>query len=393
MRRKHIRDYRKKTPEELLAEIEQLKRGHWTIYIGSAPGVGKTYRMLQEAHDVKREGIDVVIGLIETHNRTETAALIKDLEVIPKRKIEYKGKVLKEMDVEAIIERKPDLVIVDELAHTNVPGSKNEKRHMDVEDILKEGINVMSAVNIQHFESVHDIVQHVTGVKVRERIPDRILDLASEVILIDVTPETLQKRLKEGKIYEKHKIQQALTHFFTKHNLAALRELALREVADDVDGRMERTNGLNGNHRPRGTNEKILVCIQHGKNAERLIRRGWRIASRLKADLFVLNVSRSTIENISAGKRAQIKQWKRFSAQFGAEFIFKIANQRHISETIANVATEKSITQIVLGQSARSRWEEIRKGSIVNTIMRHTDGIDIHIVSDEKSEILIRCSL
>lgn len=213
MRRKHIRVYRRKTPEELLAEIEQLKRGHWTIYIGSAPGVGKTYRMPQEAHDVKREGIDVVIGLIETHNRTETAALIKDLEVIPKRKIEYKGKVLKEMDVEAIIERKPDLVIVDELAHTNVPGSKNEKRHMDVEDILKEGINVMSAVNIQHFESVHDIVQHVTGVKVRERIPDRILDLASEVILIDVTPETLQKRLKEGKIYEKHKIQQALTHF------------------------------------------------------------------------------------------------------------------------------------------------------------------------------------
>ena len=345
MRRKHIRDYRRKTPDELLDEIEQLKRGHWTIYIGSAPGVGKTYRMLQEAHDVKREGIDVVIGLIETHNRTETAALIKDLEVIPKRKIEYKGKVLEEMDVEAIIERKPDLVIVDELAHTNVPGSKNEKRHTDVEEIL---------------------------------------ELWGEVVPVRITPETREERLEGGKIYEQHKIQQALTHFFTKHNLAALRELALREVADDVDDRMERTNGLNGNHRPRGTNEKILVCVQHRKNAERLIRRGWRIASRLKADLFVLNVSRSTMEKISAGKRDQIKQWKRLSAQFGAEFIFKIANQRHISETIAHVATEKNITQIVLGQSARSRWEEIRKGSIVNTIMRHTDGIDIHIVSDEK---------
>lgn len=214
--RKNSRDYRRKTPEELLAEIEQLKRGSWTIYIGSAPGVGKTYRMLQEAHDVKREGIDVVIGLVETHNRKETAALIRGLEVIPKRKIEYKGKTLEEMDAAAIIERKPDLVIIDELAHTNIPGSKNEKRYMDVEDILREGVNVLSAVNIQHIESVHDIVQQVTGVKVRERIPDRILDLANEVILIDVTPETLQKRLREGKIYEQHNIQQALTHFSQK---------------------------------------------------------------------------------------------------------------------------------------------------------------------------------
>lgn len=212
----NTRDYRRKTPGELLAEIEQLKRGHWTIYIGSAPGVGKTYRMLQEAHDLKREGIDAVIGLVETHHRKDTAALVKGLEVIPKRNISYKGITMGEIDVDAIINRKPDLVLVDELAHTNVPGSKNEKRYMDVEDILQEGINVLSAVNIQHIESVHDIVQHVTGVKVRERIPDRVLELANEVILIDVTPETLQKRLQEGKVYEKHKIQQALTHFLRK---------------------------------------------------------------------------------------------------------------------------------------------------------------------------------
>ncbi|NPC93443.1 universal stress protein [Bacillus sp. WMMC1349] len=374
-------NYRRKKPEEILAEIEQLKRGHWTIYIGSAPGVGKTYRMLQEAHDLKREGIDVVIGLIETHNRKDTAALIKDLEIIPMKKIDYKGKQLEEMDVNAIKTRKPDLVIVDELAHTNIPGSKNEKRYMDVEDILKEGIHVLSAVNIQHVESVRDIVQHVTGVKVRERIPDRILDLANEVILIDVTPETLQKRLKDGKVYEKHKIQQALSHFFTKNNLAALRELALREVADDVDDRLER---INGNSRPRGTNEKILVCVQHGKNAEKLIRRGWRIASRLKADLFVLNVSRKPKEKMTAAERNKIKQWKRLCAQFEAEFIFKLARSRYISDTITAIAKQKNITQIVLGQSARSRWEEIRKGSIVNTIMRQTDGIDIHIVADDK---------
>ncbi|WPP35272.1 KdpD-like non-kinase potassium sensor [Bacillus sonorensis] len=383
--RKNSRDYRRKTPEELLAEIEQLKRGSWTIYIGSAPGVGKTYRMLQEAHDVKREGIDVVIGLVETHNRKETAALIRGLEVIPKRKIEYKGKTLEEMDAAAIIERKPDLVIIDELAHTNIPGSKNEKRYMDVEDILREGVNVLSAVNIQHIESVHDIVQQVTGVKVRERIPDRILDLANEVILIEVTPETLQKRLREGKIYEQHNIQQALTHFFTKNNLAALRELALREVADDVDDRIERLNRQNGYSRPRGTNEKILVCVQHGKNAEKLIRRGWRIANRLKAELFVLHVSRKAKDQMTANERHKIQQWERLCGQFGAGFIFLPSNDRRISEAITGVAKQNNITQIVLGQSARSRWEEIWKGSIVNSMMRHTDGIDIHIVSDDKT--------
>ncbi|MEC1502752.1 KdpD-like non-kinase potassium sensor [Bacillus sonorensis] len=383
--RKNSRTYRRKTPEELLAEIEQLKRGSWTIYIGSAPGVGKTYRMLQEAHDVKREGIDVVIGLVETHNRKETAALIRGLEVIPKRKIEYKGKTLEEMDAAAIIERKPDLVIIDELAHTNIPGSKNEKRYMDVEDILREGVNVLSAVNIQHIESVHDIVQQVTGVKVRERIPDRILDLANEVILIDVTPETLQKRLREGKIYEQHNIQQALTHFFTKNNLAALRELALREVADDVDDRIERLNRQNGYSRPRGTNEKILVCVQHGKNAEKLIRRGWRIANRLKAELFVLHVSRKAKDQMTANERHKIQQWERLCGQFGAGFIFLPSNDRRISEAITGVAKQNNITQIVLGQSARSRWEEIWKGSIVNSMMRHTDGIDIHIVSDDKT--------
>ncbi|MEC1354782.1 KdpD-like non-kinase potassium sensor [Bacillus sonorensis] len=383
--RKNSRAYRRKTPEELLAEIEQLKRGSWTIYIGSAPGVGKTYRMLQEAHDVKREGIDVVIGLVERHNRKETAALIRGLEVIPKRKIEYKGKTLEEMDAAAIIERKPDLVIIDELAHTNIPGSKNEKRYMDVEDILREGVNVLSAVNIQHIESVHDIVQQVTGVKVRERIPDRILDLANEVILIDVTPETLQKRLREGKIYEQHNIQQALTHFFTKNNLAALRELALREVADDVDDRIERLNRQNGYSRPRGTNEKILVCVQHGKNAEKLIRRGWRIANRLKAELFVLHVSRKAKDQMTANERHKIQQWERLCGQFGAGFIFLPSNDRRISEAITGVAKQNNITQIVLGQSARSRWEEIWKGSIVNSMMRHTDGIDIHIVSDDKT--------
>ncbi|MGC4379248.1 sensor histidine kinase KdpD, partial [Fictibacillus sp. Mic-4] len=205
-------EYRRKTPEEILQEIERLKRGRLKVYIGSAPGVGKTYRMLQEAHELKTEGIDVVIGLIETHNRKETADLIGDLEIVPKKKIEYKGRILEEMDTEAIIERAPELVLVDELAHTNVPTSPREKRYMDVEEILKAGIHVLSAVNIQHLESLHDIVEQITGVKVRERIPDSFLHMAREIILVDVTPEILRKRLREGKIYHPSKIEQALTH-------------------------------------------------------------------------------------------------------------------------------------------------------------------------------------
>lgn len=276
--------FRRKTPEEILQEIERLNKGKLKLYIGSAPGVGKTYRMLLEAHDLRNEGIDVVIGFIETHNRHETEKLIQNLEIVPLKDISYKGKIFKELNLEKIIERNPDVVIIDELAHTNVPGSSNEKRYADVQEILTYGINVISAVNIQHLESLHDIVQQITGVQVRERIPDFILNSAHEVILVDVTPELLQKRLKEGKIYTANKIDQALQNFFTKWNLSALRELSLREVANDVDEKAEKENFI-----PHGTSEKILVCIQNDLNAEKLIRRGWRIASRLKSALYIFH--------------------------------------------------------------------------------------------------------
>ncbi len=371
-------DYRRKTPEEILIEIERLKRGKWTLYIGAAPGVGKTYRMLQEAHELKKEGVDVVIGLVETHGRTETKALIGHLEEIPLKQLSYKDRTFYEMDTEGIIERNPELVIIDELAHTNVPGSKHKKRCMDVEDILSHGISVLSAVNIQHFESVHDIVQQITGVNVRERIPDRVLEIANEVILIDVTPETLQKRLRDGKIYHSSKIEQALSHFFSQNNLGALRELALREVANNVDDKMNA-----GDHPPaKGTNEKILVCIQYDRNAERLIRRGWRIASRLKAQLVVLNVTMKTIQEMNKQERNRLKEWERLCRQFDAHFVIEQMGGRKIPKVITDVAIENKITQIILGQSARSRWEEITKGSIVNNIMRYTDVIDIHIVAD-----------
>ena len=377
-------EYRKKTPEEILEEIERLKRGRLKVYIGSAPGVGKTYRMLQEAHELKAEGLDVVIGLIETHNRKETEDLIGDLEIVPKKNIDYKGRLLEEMDTEAIIKRAPDLVLINELAHTNVPFSQRNKRYMDVEEILKSGINVLSAVNIQHLESLHDIVQQITGVQVRERIPDSFLHMAHEIILVDVTPEILRKRLSEGKIYHPSKIEQALNNFFTASNLGALRELSLREVANDVDERVEKANEKNGKNKPSGINEKIMVCVQHGSNAERLIRRGWRIANRLKTELIILHVTNEVSMKRSTENRKKIQDWKRLAIQFNARFIIEQIKKRHIAKAITDVAKEHDVTQIILGQSARSRWEEIRKGSIVNMIMRYTTGVDIHIVSDQQ---------
>ncbi|WP_203363623.1 KdpD-like non-kinase potassium sensor [Bacillus sp. REN10] len=372
------RKYRRKTPEEILAEIERLKRGKLKVYIGSAPGVGKTYRMLEEAHELKREGIDVVIGLIETHQRQETEQLVTGLEIIPKKTILYKGRTLEEMNKDAIIERTPEVVLIDELAHSNVPTSSNEKRYMDIEEILQHGIHVISAVNIQHLESVHDIVEQITGVKVRERIPDRFLHQADEIILVDVSPELLIKRLKEGKIYHSSKIEQSLNHFFTKGNLGALRELSLRELADDVDDR------LGYNQSPTGINEVIMVCVQNNQSAEKLIRRGWRIASRLKTKLIILHISREASMNRKPDERKKIKEWKKLATQFNAHFIVEPLNKRNIATAITDVAIKNNVTQLILGQSARSRWEELIKGSIVDHIMRHSHEMDIHIVSCSK---------
>lgn len=373
--------FRRKTPEELLDEIAQSKRGKLKLYVGAAPGVGKTYKMLQDAQDLKKEGVDIVIGLIETHGRNETEAQMGELEQVPLKAINYKGKQFYELNVDKIITRKPEIVLVDELAHTNIKGSLNPKRYMDVEDLLQAGINVFSAVNIQHLESVNDIVQQISGIKVRERLPDTFIQKANEIQLIDVTPETLRKRLKEGKIYAPVKIEQSLNNFFTTAKLSALRELALREVADDVDVRIEQISGdmING---PIGVHEKILVCVHYGPTAEKLIRRGWRMAHRLKAELFILNVSSENSHMIRLEREQKLEQWKLLAEQFNAAFIVEKQGKRKPAEVIIQIANKHHITQILLGQSARTRWEEIRKGSIVNMIMRETSNIDIHIVAD-----------
>ncbi|MEI4831201.1 KdpD-like non-kinase potassium sensor [Bacillus sp. FJAT-53711] len=371
--------FQRRTPEEYLEYIRQLNRGKLKLYVGAAPGVGKSYKMLFDAREMRKEGIDVVIGLIETHGRKETDDAIADLEAVPLKEIEYKGKVFHELNVEAIIKRAPQVVIVDELAHTNIPGSKHKKRYMDVEELLDAGIDVLSAFNIQHLESVHDIVEQITGVKVRERIPDFILQKANEIQLVDVTPEVLRKRLMDGKIYKEEKIQRSLNHFFTLNNLGALRELSLREVADDMDEKISQFA-----EEPIGVKEKILVCVQYSSTAEKLIRRGWRMANRLNAELYVLNVERENIESLSEARKQVIEEWKALTSQFDATFLLEEAKGNKPADTIIQVAKRLQVTQILLGQSARTRWEEIRKGSIVNEIMRQTENIDIHIVADQR---------
>ncbi|SDY13022.1 two-component system, OmpR family, sensor histidine kinase KdpD [Evansella caseinilytica] len=366
-----------KGPEYFLEEIKSLRKGKFKLFIGSAPGVGKTYRMLQEAHELKREGEDVVIGLIETHGRKETGQMVGSLEVIPLKKMTYRQKEFDELDVDAVLRRKPDVVLIDELAHTNIPGSKNKKRFQDILEVLDAGISVYSAVNIQHVESLHDHVQQISGIGVRERIPDTVLQLADEIILVDISPETLQKRMKEGKIYDKTKVKQAITNFFTLQKLAALRELSLREIANNIDDRIVKQMEKSGVSGPTWANEKILVCIGYDSTAEILMRRGWRMASRLKARLYILTVTNSHVDS----KHLQrINAWKELADQFDAVFIQKPKDKK-IARIITETAKELGVTNIILGQSARTRKEEIMKGSIVNAIMRESDHIDIHIVS------------
>ncbi|MDA1852566.1 KdpD-like non-kinase potassium sensor [Bacillus anthracis] len=371
--------FQRRMPEEYLEYIRQQNRGKLKLYVGAAPGVGKSYKMLYDAREMKKDGMDIVIGLIETHGRKETEEAIADLEKVPLKEIQYKGKVFYELDVEAIIKRAPQVVVVDELAHSNIPGSKNKKRYMDVQELIDAGISVLSAFNIQHLESVHDIVAQITNVKVRERIPDFILQKANEIQLVDATPEVLRKRLIDGKIYKEEKIQQSLQNFFTLNNLGALRELSLREVADDMDEKISQTV-----IEPIGVKEKILVCVQYSSTAGKLIRRGWRMADRLNAELYVLNVERENIDSLSASKKQTIEDWKALTNQFDARFVLEESKGKKPADVIIEVAKRLQVTQILLGQSARTRWEEIRKGSIVNEIMRQTKHIDIHIVADQR---------
>jgi two-component system sensor histidine kinase KdpD len=373
--------YRRLSSEEIEQKIVRIKRGKFKVYIGAAPGVGKTYMMLREGNDLLRKKIDVVIGLLETHGRKETQAQIGDLDTIPRARTDYKGTRLEEMDVPAILRRNPEVVLIDELAHTNVPGSKNNKRYDDVLEVLEAGISVISTLNVQHLESLNDAVEQITGVRVRETVPDSIMRMADEVELIDVAPKALQDRMREGKVYAMEKVTQALNNFFKTGNLIALRELALREIADDVDERLEsweRNGSLRGPWRRR---ESIFVCVTTSRNADRLIRRGFRIAYRLKAEWHVIYVHVGQAIDDDVSKR--IRELQVLTGKLGGKFEKQHAgSHKELPEVILAKAAEYHSTQMIVGQSERSFWQSLLRKSIVKSVLRHGRHMDVLVVAD-----------
>ena len=348
-------------------------RGRHKIFIGMAAGVGKTYRALQDIRDRRKDGTDALIGILETHGRRETVAAADGLPVFPRLKIDYKGVQLGELDVQGLIARKPELVLIDELAHTNVPGALRPKRFMDVEALLNAGINVISTLNIQHLESLNDDVARLTKVRVRERVPDRIVLEANEVVIVDISPEALRERLKEGKIYASDKVDQALTSFFKLENLALLREIALRHTADVVEEEPLHPEEMFG----RGVKEHIAVAVRAEKRDARLIRRGARVAQRLSADLDVVHIKQTPYSSLQL---AALNELEVLAVEFGASF--QVIEGQNIAESLISFLKREGITQTVVGESHRTRFQEIIKGSVIHEVMRHTKGIDFYVIAD-----------
>lgn len=373
--------YRRLSDQEVAEKIETIKRGRFKVYIGAAPGVGKTYTMLREGNDLLKKGVDVRIGLLETHGRAETVAQTGALPLIPRRKIPYQNVVLEELDTQAIIGSRPEVVLIDELAHTNVPGSTNKKRYEDVLEILNAGISVISTVNVQHLESLNDAVEQITGIRVRETVPDSILRLADEVQLIDVSPEALRNRMREGKIYGMAKVEQALSHFFKTGNLIALRELALRELADDVDERLESVERKSSLRGPWRRKEVIFVCVSLTPHAERLIRRGFRTAYRLKAVWHVNYVHAGGA--FSEEEKKRLTALEKLTEQLGGRFIVhECRSRKRIGHVLSEKAREAEATQLVLGQPRQALWQRLWSGSVVSGIVRRSRRLDVLIVAD-----------
>lgn len=374
-------DYEKENNvKHFLDLIQKSRKGKFKVYIGMSAGVGKTFRMLQEAHTLLRNGIDVKIGYVETHNRKETQDLVEGLPIIPRRTLFYKGKQLEEMDLQAIINLRPEVVIVDELAHTNIEGSKNEKRWQDVLEILDAGINVISAVNIQHIESLNESVKQITNVDVKERVPDNVLRLADEVVNIDLTSEDLIDRLKEGKIYSPDKIQTALNNFFKSDQILQLRELALREVASQVVRKVE--SEVPKNHALR--HEKLLACISSNeKTAKIVIRKTARLASYYNSDWYVLYVEtpKESPDKIALDKQRHLINNFKLATQLGAEVI-KIEN-KNISDGILKIVEQKQITTVCVGKPHFSLFKVILSTTIFNRLLNNLSlsNIDLVILS------------
>lgn len=361
-------------------EVQKLKEtnlnfGKLKIYIGMAPGVGKTYKMLQEAHELKHQGINILLGVIETHGRVETAKLMEGLNALPLKLIEHKGKFLGEFDLEGAILAKPDYILIDELAHTNVSGAINNKRYQDVQYLLRAGINVISTVNIQHIESLNDIVEQVTGIKVRETLPDWVMSHANEIVLIDISPEALQERLQAGKVYSLDKIEQALTHFFQKKNLIALRELSLREVAESVEHELH----------PKEKKLKILCLVDINDDTIRLIRKSARIANRLQAELIVMHMIKS-IKQLSEEKKIAIIDLEQLVVELGGDF--RLVEGKDIINEIINAEKKIGPNYIVLGEPRKNGFFNFWKDTTVRKVLNKISDPHVWIVGDFTREVI-----
>jgi two-component system, OmpR family, sensor histidine kinase KdpD len=374
------------SPEALLeaARREERRSGRLKIFVGAAPGVGKTYEMLQQARARKQDGYDVVVGVVETHGRKETQALLDGLETIPRKRLEYKGQWLEEMDLDAMIARHPQIALVDELAHTNAPGSRHPKRYLDVEELLNHGIDVYTTVNIQHIESLNDVVAQITHVRVRETVPDSVFDRADAIELVDLTPDDLIERLKEGKVYVPQQAERALEHYFSPGNLTALRELALRRTAERVDEQLLTHMQAHAIPGPWAAGERILVCVSEDPRAAGLVRYAKRLADRLHAPFTALCVETRRSLQWTEVERDRVADTLRLAEALGGEAITIPSGDRSIADDVISYAQANNVTQIVVGKSTRSRWFEILHGSVVHELVRRSGNISVHVIAGEE---------
>jgi len=385
MAKTSIPEEERKRPEDFLDHAARSQAGSLKIYIGSAAGVGKTYRMLQDARQLRSQGHDVVIGFIETHNRAETVAQLGDLEQVPLREVPYRGVTLYEMDVDGIIARRPEVAIVDELAHTNAPGSRHNKRYQDVEELVAHGIDVITALNIQHLESLTSTVKNLAGVDIRETVPDSFLAQADQVVAVDVTVEELRQRLREGKIYPPDRVEAALKNFFKQGNLASLRELALREVARDQSRQREQFDQIKreGGRRPT-VSERLMVCVSSNPDGtEEILRRATRIAGRLNADLYAVHVETpgESVSKISTANFRALLDNINLAADLGAEVVW--LKSTDVLKCLLDFAHEKKITQIIVGRTHYNLWNRLVRHSLTNELINRATNFDVVVVSED----------
>ena len=374
------------SPDALLeaARRETDRSGRLKIFIGAAPGVGKTYEMLSSAHARLKAGVDVVVGVVETHGRAETEALLKGLEVIPRKRLAYRDQTLEEMDLDAVIARRPQLALVDELAHTNAPGSRHPKRYLDVEELLSHGIDVYTAINIQHIESLNDVVAQITHVRVRETVPDSVVDRADAIELIDLTPDDLIQRLKEGKVYVPKQAERALEHYFSPGNLTALRELALRRTAERVDEQLLNHMQANAIQGPWAAGERILVCLSEDPRAAGLVRYTKRLADRLHAQWTAVSIETRRSLQLSDEQRDRLADTMRLAESLGGEALTLPGVGRRIADDVISFAQANNVTQIIIGKSTRSRWFELTRGSVVHDLVRRAGNISVNVIAGDE---------